>query len=196
MTRIVSLPRDRQRVVPWRNGLGSTREVAIEPADGSVERGFDWRISCAGVAADGPSSHFAGIDRSLWLVRGAGIELTVDGRHERLDRRWQRCDFAGEANVTARLLDGPIDDVNVMVRRGVVRAQAELHCLAEGSELPLSWGQGSHVLLCLGGTVTVVGGVLGSGDALRCDGAVRSSLLALDGEAGVLVTSFVRVAVG
>src|SRR5690606_16282318 len=123
------LPRWTQRVVAWRNGLGSTREVAIDPLDGSVEQGFRWRVSCAGVAADGPFSRFPGVDRTLWLVRGDGLLLDLDGREVRLDQRLQRVDFAGEANVHARLLGGAVDDLNVMVRRGEVRADSSMHQL-------------------------------------------------------------------
>lgn len=184
------MPRDAQRVVPWRNGLGSTREVAIEPASGSVERGFDWRISLAGVSADGPFSSFPGVDRSLWLVRGAGLELCIDGHGERLERQWQRVDFAGESAVAARLLQGPIEDLNVMVRRSAVRAEAQIHELCDGAELPLAWGAGAHAVLCLRGVVTLLGGVLGSGDAVRCDAAGSIALLALDGRPVVLVVSF------
>jgi environmental stress-induced protein Ves len=190
MVDVVWLPRDAQRTVPWRNGLGSTREVAIEPVSGSVERGFDWRISRAGVANDGPFSSFPGIDRSLWLVRGAGLELRIDECSERLERPWQRVDFAGEAEVSARLLGGPIEDLNVMVRRGAVRAAAKIHELCDGAELPILWEAGSQVVLCLQGAVALLGGVLGAGDAVRCDGAGSCTLLALDGRPVVLVASF------
>lgn len=184
------LPRDTQRVVPWRNGLGSTREVAIEPPDGSVEHGFRWRISQAGVVADGPFSAFPGIDRMLWLVRGDGLLLDVDGRELRLERRWQRVDFAGEVRVHARLLGGEVDDLNVMVRRGETRAAAAVHELGEGHSERIELGDGAHVVLCVAGVVTVFGGVLGAGDAVRCDGAIQGELLALDGEVAVLVASF------
>ncbi|MCB9876798.1 MAG: HutD family protein [Planctomycetes bacterium] len=189
------LPHHAQRVVPWRNGLGQTREVAIDPPDGSVERGFRWRVSCAGVAADGPFSVFPGVDRSLWLVRGDGVELDVDGRRVLLDQRWQRVDFAGEAPVHARLRGGPIDDLNVMVRRSDVLADAALLELSEGATAPLSLPAGQHVLLGLQGVATVFGGVLGGsaggGDAVRCDGAIAGELLAMDGAVVVLVVTFV-----
>jgi uncharacterized protein len=185
------LPRHAQRSVPWRNGLGSTREVAIDPPDGSVDAGFRWRVSCAGVAADGPFSSFPGVDRSLWLLRGDGVELDVAGRTLRLEQPWQRADCAGEGPVTARLLGGPIDDLNVMVRRADVSTAAELHEVAEGATLPLALPAGQHVVLGLRGVLTVFGGVLGDGDAVRCDGAITGELLAMDGAVVVLVATFV-----
>lgn len=184
------LPRTSQRTVPWRNGLGVTREVAIEPPDGSVDRGFLWRVSCAGVAADGPFSAFPGVDRSLWLVRGAGVDLDVEGRRVRLDRPWQRVDFAGESAVRARLVDGAIDDLNVMVRRAEVRADATLLRLTEGSTVPLSLSGSQHVLLCLQGVAAVFGGVLGEGDAVRCDGDGNGRLTARERPVVLLVATF------
>ena len=94
--------RHEQRVVPWRNGGGSTRQVAIAPPDGGLGTGFAWRVSVAGVAADGPFSALPGIDRSLWLLRGAGMDLDLDGELVRLDRPLQRLDFAGEVEEIGR----------------------------------------------------------------------------------------------
>ena len=185
------LPRTAQRVVPWRNGLGRTREVAIDPPGGSVDGGFRWRVSCAGVAANGPFSTFAGIDRTLWLARGDGMVLSVDGSDVRLERPWQRVDFPGEAAVQARLLGGEVDDLNVMVRRDAVRAETRILERGAGETEPLRLGDGVHVLLGMTGVVTVFGGVLGPGDAVRCDGAITSELLVLDGDAAVLVATFV-----
>ncbi len=50
------------RRMPWKNGSGETAEIAIWP-DGVALDAFDWRISMARVAADGPFSAFAGVDR-------------------------------------------------------------------------------------------------------------------------------------
>ena len=70
-----------QLKMPWKNGLGITREVISRPAsDGSG--GFDWRISLATVGASGRFSIFAGIDRTIAVLQGDGMQLTVDGRRE------------------------------------------------------------------------------------------------------------------
>ena len=60
--------------VPWKNGGGTTAEVAAFP-EGSGFETFGWRISMADVASDGPFSLFPGIDRTLIVVEGDGIEL-------------------------------------------------------------------------------------------------------------------------
>src|ERR1700720_3517473 len=61
---------------PWKNGGGSTTEIAAAPEGASLDI-FDWRISMARVASDGPFSDFPGIDRTLAVVSGHGLALTI-----------------------------------------------------------------------------------------------------------------------
>jgi len=184
------LPRTAQKIVPWRNGAGSTREVAIEPPGAELATGFVWRISIAGVAADGPFSRFPGIDRSLWLWRGAGMDLDIDGARVRLDRPLQRVDFAGEVPVQARLLGGPTEDLNVMVARDRVRAAAAIVELAAGATWRAELALGQHVLLVLVGSLAIANGSGGPGDAVRCDGAGSCHAIA-NGPCTMLRASFV-----
>ena len=55
------------RVMPWKNGGGTTTEVAVSPEGAGLDH-FDWRISMARVEQDGPFSTFPGIDRTLQQV--------------------------------------------------------------------------------------------------------------------------------
>ena len=103
--------------VPWKNGGGTTAEVAVFPAGAGFDA-FDWRISMADVGGDGPFSIFPGIERTLVLIDGRGIDLSVDGVLNRLDAQAPLLTFPGEAAATARLVGGPIRDLNVMTRRG------------------------------------------------------------------------------
>jgi environmental stress-induced protein Ves len=106
--------------VPWKNGGGTTAEVAAFP-EGSTLDTFSWRISMADVASDGPFSLFPGIDRTLIVVEGNGIELDVEGIVYPLDRTSSKLSFSGDDITTGRLLSGPIRDLNVMTRRGRFR---------------------------------------------------------------------------
>jgi environmental stress-induced protein Ves len=104
--------------MPWKNGKGETVEIAVFPAHASVDT-FDWRISTATVAEDGPFSHFAGIDRTLSILTGQGMMLSVEGRDNILLQ--QSSDpyvFPGDVDTTAVLTGGAITDLNVMTRRG------------------------------------------------------------------------------
>jgi environmental stress-induced protein Ves len=110
------------RVMPWRNGGGTTAEIASEPSDGPA--GFRWRLSLAEVASDGPFSAFPGCSRTIMLLSGAGMELTISEAGAapntvRLDRPHQPFDFDGEAATTCRLIGGPVRDLNVIADRAL-----------------------------------------------------------------------------
>jgi uncharacterized protein len=104
------------KTMPWKNGMGSTTEVAIYPADAKLDD-FDWRVSMAQVASDGPFSSFAAIERTLLVLEGNGLDLSVVGRPiMRIDRETIHS-FPGDQPTSATLVDGPIVDLNVMSRR-------------------------------------------------------------------------------
>lgn len=104
--------------MPWRNGGGVTHEIAVHPEGAGLD-GFDWRVSMAEVAADGPFSRFDGIDRSLAVLEGTGIRLCMsDGAEIVADATAGPAHFAGEAAIMGHLIAGSILDLNVMTRRG------------------------------------------------------------------------------
>ena len=106
------------RTMPWKNGGGTTTEIAVSPPGASMED-FDWRVSMAHVGGDGPFSSFPGIDRTLSILTGEGLDLAFgDGETVRLTRASEPYAFAADRAVTGRLVSGPIDDLNVMSRRG------------------------------------------------------------------------------
>ncbi|CAN7230292.1 HutD/Ves family protein [Caulobacter sp. LjRoot300] len=108
---------------PWKNGGGVTREVAAWPPGAGLDA-FDWRVSLADVAADGPFSTFPGVDRILTVIAGDGLVLEIDGQGVRLEPRAPLA-FPGKAAVAARLPAGPVRDLNVMVRRGAWTATVQ-----------------------------------------------------------------------
>lgn len=79
------LTADDYRVMPWRNGGGTTTELLIDPEDSGLEGAgerFLYRISIADVATDGPSSASQGDTlvsrRSLPLVpRGGAARVAI-----------------------------------------------------------------------------------------------------------------------
>ena len=141
------------RRMRWKNGLGETTEIAVHPDDATVDT-FDWRLSMARVEADGPFSAFEGIDRTLSVLSGAGIRLTVDGRAPvELTAATEPYTFPGDRPTAAALLAGAITDLNVMtrratfghhVRRVVVRGQTTIEA-----------GAGSVFVLCSMGPVVL-----------------------------------------
>ena len=112
------------RAAPWKNGGGSTMEIAVFPLEAGL-MAFDWRISLATITADGPFSSFPGIDRSLMLVDGDSVQLTLDGaRKVVLSAAQPMLWFPGEAAVHAQV-KGVTTDFNVMTRRDRCRHQLE-----------------------------------------------------------------------
>ncbi len=107
--------------VPWRNGGGETREVAAHPP-GAGFADFAWRISMATVGQDGPFSDFPGVDRTLAILSGDGIYLSVQGAREiALAPASEPHAFPADVPTSARLIGGPVLDLNVMTRRGRAR---------------------------------------------------------------------------
>ena len=139
--------------VPWKNGGGSTTQIAVFPPDAGFEE-FDWRVSLATIAEDGAFSAFPGVERTLALVDGHGMTLEIDGEAHLLSKADPVAIFDGESAVMAKLGRGPSTDFNVMTRsercyhqfgrrllsgesRFVARAPVTVLFLAEGDALEL-----------------------------------------------------------
>jgi hypothetical protein len=100
---------------PWRNGHGRTRELLAWPD------ATDWhvRISVADIEADAPFSSFPGVQRWFVVLKGAGVELDINGTTHRQTRLDAPLCFDGGAAVECRLIDGPTQDLNLMLRGGL-----------------------------------------------------------------------------
>ncbi|MFC8260264.1 HutD family protein [Streptomyces sp. NPDC057291] len=134
---------------PWKNGGGVTREIAACP-EGAPLDDFDWRVSLADVSADGPFSSFPGVDRTLTVVEGAGMDLMVGGEHHIVDEQYWPHDFPGDLETDGRLLGGPVVNLNVMYRRerttaevAVVRGTLRLLAPQSGTVLAVALEDGA-----------------------------------------------------
>ncbi|RFB78627.1 HutD/Ves family protein [Methylovirgula sp. 4M-Z18] len=110
------IPASSYTSMPWKNGGGVTTEIAVYPEGAGLET-FEWRVSTAHVASDGPFSLFPNIDRTLSVLNGGGIVLH-GGETVSLTPQTMPYAFAADTPVSAALIDGAIDDLNVMTRRG------------------------------------------------------------------------------
>ena len=158
------------RRMPWKNGGGETIEVAVSPA-GAPLGSFDWRLSMARVAADGPFSVFPGVDRTLVVLTGGGIILTIGGQGSwQLRPESEPFSFPGDAAVDAKLIAGPIDDLNLMTRRELLRHQLTRKRIVLSTKLTR---RSETVILTRDGSVTMdcAGSVaaLATGDAIHFD---------------------------
>lgn len=141
------------RRMPWKNGGGETMEVAVSPLGAKLDA-FDWRVSMAQVAVDGPFSLFPGIDRTLMILEGRGIRLAIDGRPPvDLTVGSDPLPFPGDVPAAVSLIGGPVTDLNVMTRRGTVTHAVT--CLRLGETIDVAIDVETALLLCHAGSVKV-----------------------------------------
>jgi hypothetical protein len=107
------------------------------------------------VAQDGPFSRFEGIDRRLYILDGAGLDLRFGTQGTRRLLRGEHIDFAGEDEVFGTLVDGPVTDLNIMVRRERLRMEVEAVSLDGTRRLDLPWQMA--LVFVLGGALRVAG---------------------------------------
>lgn len=101
------------REMPWKNGQGSTIELARDA--GQDLQQFLWRISMADVRHDGPFSFFPARQRMLSVLDGEGIVLTF--AHTAVQQKLTAESvyaFSGEWAVQSKLIAGPIRDFNLI----------------------------------------------------------------------------------
>lgn len=108
------------KVMPWANGLGQTVEMVRVDREGALL----WRLSRAAVVEDGPFSLFPGVDRNLTVISGPGFDLVGEASLRADPLR--PVAFSGDLALRAEGVTAPCDDFNVMVRRGVVRAEVSV----------------------------------------------------------------------
>ncbi len=108
--------------VPWKNGGGTTREIAVFPPGAGMED-FLWRLSMARVEQAGPFSAFEDIDRTLAVLEGS---LHLSGAVDAvLDPVSAPFPFDGAASVEGTPLGGPVLDLNAMVRLGAYTCEMQ-----------------------------------------------------------------------
>ena len=123
------------KIMPWKNGGGTTTEIAIFPERAELGA-FDWRVSIAEVSSEGPFSRFPGYDRTIMLLEGKGMILDA-GSNGLIELRepFQPQRFPGEWSVIGKPLGGPVLDFNLMVRRGGARGEVEVIAMPETLEI-------------------------------------------------------------
>ncbi len=170
------------RRMPWKNGGGETTEIAISP-DGALVNDFDWRLSMARVESGGPFSNFPGIDRTLAVLDGDGLLLTIEGMEPaELTNASKPLAFPGDAPTSAELIGGTVTDLNIMTRRGRLAHSMRRLRVAGASEVPI---EGAEALLfCHEGILRITtdtGSVeLGPLDTLHLDSAPAHSTVEAD----------------
>lgn len=159
--------------MPWKNGGGETTEVRTDPEGAGLED-FTWRLSAAHVARDGPFSPFPGIDRTLAVLSGDGLGLHVSGTEVRLAPGDAPFSFSGDAPTEGRLLGGPVEDLNIMTRRGAARHRMR-RVMIEGGFF-CSIDATTLLLFCAEGQVSAAGETLAPRDTAVLEGKLGSHI--------------------
>ncbi|GAA2140421.1 HutD family protein [Arthrobacter humicola] len=101
--------------IPWKNGGGTTREVAVFPGGAGPDT-FRWRLSLADIVKDAAFSNFRGTDRHFLLATPGNLSMVVDGA--RRTAAYGRTEaFPGEADVSVKLSSGPTSVINLITAR-------------------------------------------------------------------------------
>lgn len=103
-----------------------------------------WRVSLDDIGTDGPLASVPGTRRLLTLVEGTVLRLVVDGV-EHVVEPGRPFDFAGDAEVTASLPEGPVRVLGVFASDDVEAFVTVLE-LGRTSTLPLADDQAALVL--------------------------------------------------
>jgi environmental stress-induced protein Ves len=178
--------------VPWKNGGGTTRNLAIAPDDAGLDD-FRWRVSIADVRQSGKFSLFPGVDRTIVLLEGNGMVLHADdGTQFALTAQFVGHTFRGETGMEARLVGGPTRDFNVMVRRGFAHATVE--CWR--AETRMSRDVDEAVFFCPTGVFRLSTNAdadypLSAGCALRVSGVSAGTRLIPESEGAVLIGALI-----
>ncbi|MBY0369522.1 HutD family protein [bacterium] len=132
---------------PWKNGQGTTREIAREASEP-----FLWRLSRAAVAGSGPFSSYPGYDRSLVLLRGSGTLLS--GAKKRSVSAMVAYRFSGD-DATHLELSSPTEDFNLFTLRGKARGSSYPSYFSPEEEMQLPVAGQRHFVHCVEGRLEI-----------------------------------------
>ena len=143
-------------ISPWRNGAGRKADIATGPG---------WLLGFAFLDADADFSDYAGHDRTITLVAGAGFVLEgADGTRLVVDRPFAPTGFDGGWICRCRLLDGPCVVLNALSDRA-----RWAHAVTVGGDAGTAPG---HAVLLAGAAVLADGRAMAPRDAVALPAAL------------------------
>jgi uncharacterized protein len=154
----------RYLTMPWKNGLGQTAQIAIEPASARFPQDpFLWRISSATVTANNEFSLFPGYDRILSIWQGEGLILNGQLLTPNSARH-----FPGEDEVFCEIVGSTVVDIGVIFDREKIEADLTEIVLKRPQVLSLL--KGSYCFFCKQGEFEIDDCVVKTGDSLLLNG--------------------------
>lgn len=153
-------------VMPWKNGAGTTQQIAID--DRSP---FRWRLSTAQVEKSGPFSLYPTYDRHLVVVDGGTLSLSRQGETRLLPPK-EVFSFRGEDEYAAHLLQ-PCRDLNLFLERNSTHGSLHLARYRGTEEIQFPYQGIEHFVFGIEGSVEYLEpnsdhrGTLEAGQTLR-----------------------------
>jgi len=151
------------------------------------------------VEEEGPFSSFPGFERVLVILSGTGLLLAHGELAPRARlRALEPYRFPGEWPTTAELAGGPLDDFNVLLRRGAWEADVQVLRLGQRSAREALASEQAFTHVVRGAARARITGEeepfdLAAGDSLWVRGIAASDELELAGESGDAVALLVRL---
>jgi len=164
------------RRVPWKNGLGSTLELATNAAEPGGP--WTWRLSLADVPTRASFSAFPGVDRHLAVLDGAGMKLERNPEQIEVPREGRAFSFAGEDAIVGTPVGSGVRDANLMLDRTKWTGSLEIQRVRERHLLEVE----ADVVLVFAAQTS---------DFLRC--ATKEESCVLSADSTLLSTGLVRL---
>lgn len=152
-------------VMPWKNGLGTTTQIEINPLESTFpEDDFLWRVSSATVRTNNPFSKFPGYDRLLAVWQGNGLRLNGKDLIPS-----NIVHFSGEEFVQGDLIDGDVLDLGVIFHRDLIQAEMTYASTLAGQSLELYLNHDVHFIFCAQGSFCTESHTVHVGECLRVE---------------------------
>lgn len=160
------------KVMPWKNGAGTTAEIDIDPPGSDFRQGtFNWRLSSARIEDENRFSKFPGYDRILTILSGEGLLLD----NEELGP-FEVFEFQGEEEIDCALIRNPVEDLGVIFKRGKYRCSMQI--LEVSAPMYLKLESAIHFFLPLSLQVNVAGTDLRPTEFLKIEDATNVEITA------------------
>jgi environmental stress-induced protein Ves len=189
----------------WKNGLGYTDQIAIHPENADLKSAnFLWRLSSAAIEQSSEFSLFPNHDRVLMILKGVGLKLTHHfpemGEEETVELpRLEAYEFPGDVKSRCELIDGPIVDLSVFIRKGEVSARVNPFTVESENQEFIPEGRWNfiHVLSGTLGIVSEAGEwAINAGDSFRFEGNRPEDLRVIQLRAHGPTVQAVSIAIG
>jgi hypothetical protein len=151
------IKKNNYKIMKWKNGLGDTAEILIEPESAVFSNNdFLWRVSSARIQGSNKFSTFLGYDRILVVCQGSGLYLNKIMLNPLIPYK-----FSGETLIECELVECQINsdsviDFGIIYKPEIVSAEMTIKYFFPGEKLQvLSFEQGTNILFCVSGQFSV-----------------------------------------